>query len=185
MAWYIPIIIFCARVCDVSLGTLRTLLVIAGHRALAALLGVAEVTIWIFAVGGVVKHLSYPLAVVGYAGGFGAGVLVGMLLEEKLALGYRIVRVISDRADVDVSSLLRAEGYRVTRVEGSGRSGSVEIAFMVIRRKQLSHIRTLLKERVPEAFLSIERVEAAQSAQAVATDSRFGKSLLGRIVVRK
>ncbi len=185
MPWYIPILIFLARVCDVSLGTLRTLLMITGHRVLAVVLGVAEVTIWIFAVGGVVNYLSYPMAVVGYAGGFGVGVLAGMMLEEKLALGYRIVRVISNLQAVDISSLLRAEGYRATRVDGSGMSGPVEIAFMVIRRKQLSHVRKLLKDHAPEAFYSIERVDAAQSAQAVTMDSRFSKSLLGRIVVRK
>ncbi|TWU40637.1 hypothetical protein Poly41_14710 [Novipirellula artificiosorum] len=185
MPWFIPVLIFLARVCDVSLGTLRTILMITGHRAMAVVLGVAEVTIWIFAVGGVMKYLSHPLAVVAYAGGFGSGVLVGMLLEEKLALGYRIVRVISNLADVDVSNLLRAEGYRVTRVDGTGMLGPVEIAFTVIRRKQLSHIRKLLKDHAPKAFLSVERVEVAQSGQTLATDSRFGQSLLGRIVVRK
>ncbi|WP_417849307.1 DUF2179 domain-containing protein [Thalassoglobus sp.] len=185
MPWFIPILIFFARVCDVSLGTVRTILMITGHRALAVVLGIAEVTIWILAVGGVMKYLSYPLAVVAYAGGFGAGVLIGMLIEEKLALGYRMVRVVSRVADVDVSGLLRSEGYRVTRVEGSGMMGPVEIAFTVIRRKQLSHVRKLMKEHAPEAFLSVERVEAAQNGHAVATDSRFGKSLLGRMVVRK
>jgi hypothetical protein len=64
-------------------------------------------------------------------------------------------------------------------------AGSVEIASMVIRRKQLFHVRKLLKEHAPEAFYSIERVDAAQSTQAVTIDSRFSKSLLGRIVVRK
>lgn len=185
MPWYIPILIFFARVFDVSLGTLRTILMITGHRSLAVVLGVAEVTIWTFAIGGVMKYLSYPTAVVGYAGGFGAGVLVGMVLEERLALGYRLVRVISNVPTVDISGLMRAEGYRVTRVDGSGMSGPVEIAFMVIRRKQLSAVRKLLKEHAPEAFHSVERVDVAQGHQAVAMDSRFSKSLLGRMVVRK
>jgi uncharacterized protein YebE (UPF0316 family) len=108
-----------------------------------------------------------------------------MKLEEKLALGHRMVRVISTRVDIDVANVLRAEGYRVTRVEGSGMSGPVEIAFLVIRRRQLPHLQELMKERVPEAFLSIERVELAQSAQGDVTDSRFGRSLLGRIAIRK
>lgn len=158
---------------------------ITGYRALAVVLGLVEVTVWIFAVGGAVKYLSHPLAVLGYAGGFGVGVLAGMMLEEKLAFGYRIVRVISNRADLDVATLLRNEGYRVTRVEGSGMSGPVEISFLVIRRKELPQLRKLMNERIPEAFLSIERVEIAQSVQSVTSDSRFSKSLLGRIVVRK
>jgi len=108
-----------------------------------------------------------------------------MMLEEKLAFGYRIVRVISNLPTVDLSRMLRAEGYRVTRLDGSGMSGPVEIAFMVIRRKQLSDVRKLLKDHAPEAFYSIERVDAAQSTQVVTMDSRFSKSLLGRMVVRK
>ncbi|MDA9859487.1 DUF5698 domain-containing protein [Rubripirellula sp.] len=185
MPWFIPILIFLARVCDVSLGTVRTILMITGLRTWAVVLGIAEVTIWVLAVGGVMKYLSHPLAVVAYAGGFGAGVLIGMLIEERLALGYRIVRVISNHADIEVSNLLRAEGYRVTRLDGSGMSGPVEIAFTVIRRKQLSHIRKLIADQAPETFLSVERVDASQSGLAVAPDSRFGKSLLERIVVRK
>lgn len=185
MPWYIPILIFLARICDVSLGTLRTLLMITGHRFLAVVFGVAEVTVWILAVGGVMSYLSHPMAVVGFAGGFGVGVLTGMLLEEKLALGYRMVRVISNLPTIDISSLLRAEGFRVTRVDGSGMSSPVEIAFLVIPRKQLPHVRKLLKEHAPEAFHSVERVDSAQSSNAVAIDSRFSKSLLGRIVVRK
>jgi len=185
MPWYIPILIFTARVFDVSLGTLRTILMIMGYRSLSVVLGVAEVTIWTFAIGGVMKYLSYPLAVVGYAGGFGAGVLVGMVLEERLALGYRLVRIISNVPTVDISSLMRAEGHRVTRIDGSGVSGPVEIAFMVIRRKQLPDVRRVLKEHAPEAFHSVERVDAAESQQAVSMDSRFSRSLLGRIVVRK
>ena len=185
MPWYIPILIFLARVCDVSLGTLRTILMVSGLRTLAVVLGVAEVTIWILAVGGVMSYLSHPLAIVAFAAGFGAGVLIGMMLEEKLALGHRMVRIVSNLSDVDVSSMLRAEGYRVTRVDGSGMSGSVEIAFTVIRRKQLSQIRQLIKAHAPKAFVSVERVEVAESGQIGVTDSRFGKSLLGRIVVRK
>jgi hypothetical protein len=77
--WFIPLLIFVARVFDVSLGTLRTLLMITGHRALSALLGVAEVTVWIFAVGGAVKYLSHPMAVVGYAS----------TSRRKLAIGSR------------------------------------------------------------------------------------------------
>ncbi|MCB1095689.1 MAG: DUF2179 domain-containing protein [Verrucomicrobiae bacterium] len=185
MPWFIPILIFFARVFDVSLGTLRTLLMITGHRALAVVLGVFEVTVWIFAVGGAVKYLNNPWAVVGYASGFGVGVLVGMMLEEKLAFGHRMVRVISNRTDFDVATLLRKEGYRVTRVEGSGMSGPVEISFLVIRRKQLGQLQKFMKERLPEAFLSIERVEVAQSLHPVTAESRFSQSLLGRIVIRK
>jgi len=164
MAWYFPFLIFGARICDVSIGTIRTMLVISGHRYISAALGFVEVTVWVLAVGGVLKYLGDDgnvFALIGYASGFAAGVLVGMWLEERLALGLRIVRIISTEQAVRLSDSLRAGGYRVTRVEGTGRTGPVEIAFLVIRRRQLRDLRAKLKAINPRAFLTVERVDVA------------------------
>ena len=78
MPWYIPLVIFAARVGDVSIGTVRTIMMINGSRLGSAILGALEVTIWVLAVGGVLKYLPNPWAVLGYAAGFGTGVFVGM-----------------------------------------------------------------------------------------------------------
>ncbi len=163
VAWYFPILIFVARICDVSIGTIRTMLVISGHRVVSAALGFVEVLIWVLAVGGVIRHLGEGniLMLVGYAGGFATGVMVGMWLEDMLALGYRIVRVISPDQAVSLSDSLRAQGYRVTRVEGTGRKGPVEIAFLVIRRRQLRDLRNRLRTIDPRAFVTVERVDIA------------------------
>jgi len=183
MAWYIPLLIFVARIGDVSVGTVRTILVMGGHQVAAAVLGFVEVTIWVLAVGGALKYLSEPLAVIGYAGGFAAGVLVGMWIEERLALGYRMVRVISRNPEVDLAEKMREEGYRVTRLQGSGRTGAVEIDFLVIRRKSLRQVRGLINKYAPDAFLTVERVE--QPSGGGLTDSRFSRRFLERIVMRK
>jgi len=183
MAWYIPLLIFLARIGDVSVGTVRTILVMGGHQVAAAALGFVEVTIWVLAVGGALRYLSEPLAVIGYAGGFATGVLVGMWIEERLALGYRIVRVISRHPEIDLAEAMRNEGYRVTRLSGSGRTGPVEIDFLVIRRKNLRQVRSLISKFAPDAFLTVERVE--QPMGGGLTESRFGKRFLERIVMRK
>jgi hypothetical protein len=135
MPWYIPLLIFIARIGDVSIGTVRTILVLSGYRVTSALLGAVEVMIWVLAVGGVIRYLNNPLALLGYAGGFAAGVLVGMTIEEKLALGYRLVRIITPRrwegagdrfpgeegpAPVGLAAALRRSGFRATRIEGEG-----------------------------------------------------------------
>lgn len=162
MVWYIPLLIFLARLCDVPLGTMRMILTIAGHRYIAACLGFVEVIIWVLAVGAAIQHLKSPVALVAYGAGFAAGVLVGMWLEDKIALGYRMVRVISPGHSESAGRLterLRENGYRVTRVRGEGRDGPVEIAFLVIPRKKLRELRALLAEHAPDAFFTVERVD--------------------------
>lgn len=161
MAWYIPLLIFVARICDVSLGTTRMMLVVSGHRFISAALGFFEVIIWVFAVGGAIRYLDHPLAILGYAGGFAVGVMVGMLIEDRLAFGLRMVRIISTDSSTDIASHLREAGYRVTRVEGSGRSGPVEIAFLVVRRRRIGEVRERIEQVAPDAFVTIERVERA------------------------
>jgi len=172
MAWYIPLLIFLARICDVSIGTVRTILVIAGNKWLSPLLGFVEVIIWVLAIGGVIRYLDNVWALLGYGAGFAAGVYIGMMIEARLALGYRMVRVVYPDSGGDLSRQLRERGYRVTRVQGSGRDGPVEIAFMVVRRKAVHALRQAIAELAPRAFLTVERVERPSGGGW--EESRFG-----------
>jgi len=189
MAAYIPILIFFARICDVSINTMRTMLVISGHRAIATMLGFFEVCIWVIAAGFAFKYLENPLAVISYAAGFSAGVAVGMWLEQRIALGYRMVQVISPATELTVSRALRDHGYRATRVEGNGREGPVEIAYTVIRRRKLEDVRRILAEVAPNAFITVERVDIATGGAFPNGSSnggqRFTTRIWDRILVRK
>lgn len=157
--WLIPLLIFVARIFDVSLGTLRMIMVISGHRFASASLGFLEVMIWVVAVGGAVKHLDNPAAIVAFAGGFATGTLVGMTIENKLAIGFRIVRVISPQPDAPIASTLREAGYTVTTIQGQGRDGPVEIVFLTVRRKQVGDLLERIRTVMPDAILSVERAE--------------------------
>lgn len=159
--WYIPILIFAARIVDVSLGTLRTIFVIGGERLLASALGFVEVCIWAVAVGGMVRYLPNPIAILAFAGGFATGSYVGMMIESKLALGYRVLRVINSRPELNVSAALREAGYKVTRLEGSGMNGPVEVIITAIRRKALEPTLAVIRRTAPEAFISVERADRA------------------------
>lgn len=184
MAWYVPALIFLARICDVSLGTVRMMLTVSGHRYAAALLGFVEVVIWVFAVGGALAYLPNPLAVLGYAGGFAAGTLVGMWIEDRMALGYRVVQVISPRTDTEVAGVLRERGHRVTRVDGHGRAGPVEIAFLVVKRRRVQKLLREIREFAPSSFITVERVDPPHTSSAMATRFRE-KPWLWRGLVRK
>ncbi|MEC9373709.1 MAG: DUF5698 domain-containing protein [Planctomycetota bacterium] len=159
MAWYVPFLIFLARICDVPLGTIRMILVVQGHRWVSAILGFFEVMIWALAVGGVIAYLTNPFALVGYAAGFACGTLIGMSIEDRIAIGHRIVRVFNTQPDRNISQQLWDRGYRVTRVEGLGKNGPVEIAFMVTRRKNVAAIRKAVMELAPEAYITLERCD--------------------------
>lgn len=190
MLWYIPILIFLARICDVSLGTVRTVFVVSGYRRLSVVLGFLEVLIWVMAIGGVMKNLTEPLAVIAYAGGYATGILVGMTVEDKIAIGLRMIRVINPDPDVHVAALLRERGIRTTRIEGSGQNGPVEVSFTVVRRKRVPEIRRILLEHAPKAFITIERVDRADGAVPVngpeQPESRFNRSFMDRLMpVRK
>lgn len=162
MAWYIPLLIFFARVCDVSVGTMRVMLVVQGKRYVAACLGVVEVTIWVLAVREALLHLPNPFAIIAYAGGFATGTLIGMTIEDKLAFGYRAVRVINPDSAVDVARALREEGYRATKLSGYGRDGPVDVVFIVLRRRGLRELMDRINEAAPRAFVTVERVEQPQ-----------------------
>jgi uncharacterized protein YebE (UPF0316 family) len=157
--WYLPFLIFGARIVDVSLGTLRVMFTVSGSRWIAAGLGFVELTIWALAVGGLVNNLTNPFALVAYAGGFAAGTLVGLTIEDRLALGFRSVQVINADPAVELAEALREAGYRVTELSGTGRGGPVEVSLVVIRRRQLNALRTLITELAPGAFMTVERAD--------------------------
>ncbi len=179
MVWYLPLLIFFARICDVSLGTVRTILVIGGHPYISSLLGFFEVTIWVLAVGGVLAYLSNPFALLGYAGGFAVGVIVGMMIEERLALGYRMVRAISTDPESDLSAKLRELDYRVTRVDGKGRDGDVELAFLIVQRRAVPALREAITKLDPGAYISVNHVERP-TLHALGQGTRFAAGRIGK-----
>ncbi len=176
MAWYLPILIFFGRICDVAIGTIRMILVIGGHPLVSAVLGFFEVVIWVLAVGGTLANLTNPVALVAYAGGFAVGVVVGMWIEQWMALGYRLIRAISTNMNINLSHHLREHGFRVTRVEGTGRTGPVELAFMVVKRRDINRVRSILAELDPNAFITIGQADRPTTAR-LGADSRFSRPI--------
>ena len=166
MEWYVPIVIFLARIADVSIGTLRTIVMLQGYRLPAALLGSVEVMIWVLAAGWAIKFINegHWWAIAGYAGGFSTGILVGLWLENKIALGYRMVRIVCTDSEAHAPKHLREAGFRVTTVDGWGEESEVDIAFVVIRRRDLERLRSTLAEVAPGAFVTVERVDRPSGA---------------------
>lgn len=155
----LPVAIFVAKVAELTVSTSRTILVVSGMSARAALLGFVEITIGIIAVGAVVTNLDNPAAVLAYSLGFAVGIIAGGWVEERLAFGFRTVQIINPRDQLAVSAALRAHGYAVTQLEGVGRAGAVEVAFVVIRRRSLKALLAIIAEVAPRSFVTVERTD--------------------------
>jgi len=161
----IPVMIFLARICDVSIGTFRIILVSKGGKILASVLGFFEVLIWLLAITQVLQHLSNWVCFVAYGLGFASGNFIGITIEEKLALGFQALRFISKSSvDVDVLTMaLRDEGYGATVLEAKGGKGKVNIIFTIVPRKAVKEVLTVARQIDPEVFVSVQDIRSIKS----------------------
>jgi uncharacterized protein YebE (UPF0316 family) len=176
--WVIlPMLIFLARVVDVSLGTLRIISLSKGLRRIAPVLGFIEILIWLFAIRQIFNHLNNPMCYVGYAGGFATGIFVGMTIEQKLAMGLRVIRVITRKDASHLIENLRNAGFGVTVTEAEGNTGKVKIIFTVVKRSDIQDVLFKVKQFNPKAFYSVEDVRAASEGIFPNNSKIFSKFL--------
>ena len=147
------LIIFGARVVDVSLGTIRVQSIVRQKKAMASLIGFVEVLIFILIVSRVLQDIQHWTYVVAYAGGFATGTLLGMYLNEKLSKQVLQVTVISDTQTSEVEVALREAGFALTRLVGMGRDGAVEILDVVCEAKGLDSLTEAVTKVEPKAFV--------------------------------
>ncbi|MFN3555202.1 MAG: DUF2179 domain-containing protein [Bacteroidales bacterium] len=159
----LPVLIFCSRILDQSIGTLRVIFVSKGMKKLAPFLGFFEVIIWLLAVAQVMKHLSNPMSYIAYGAGFAMGNYIGILIEEKLSLGTVLVRIVPKRDTTDLINHLRDLGFGVTVIDAEGVMGSkVKIVFTIIKRKNIGRVISAINEFNPNAFYTIEEIKTVK-----------------------
>ncbi len=154
----LPLAIFFLRVVEMSLDTLRVLFVIRGSRLPAMILGVCQSALWVVAVASVISNLDKPLNAIAYAGGFASGTVVGMFIEERLALGHRNLRVISSKLGNAIAEEIRSAGYAATELAGRGKDGTVTLINSSVRRRDIATLQARVRQIDPQAFISIEEV---------------------------
>lgn len=148
--------IFGARVIDVSLGTVRTVMVVRGRRFQAAALGFFEVIVYIVALQSVVGNLNNFINIFSYGLGFATGNIVGGYIEEKMAIGVLTVQIISkSHHHKSLLDDLRNSGFGVTVVEGEGREGTRYILNITIKRKDLPRLLKIVDQWDVGAFTTI------------------------------
>lgn len=154
----LPMLIFLARICDVSIGTLRIIFVSKGNKYIAPVLGFFEVFIWIIAISKIMQNLDNYINYVAYALGFATGNFVGMLLEEKLAMGFQMIRVFTYQNGPGLVQDLNQKGFGATTIEAFGAKERVHIIYSIIHRTELPEVMQVINKFNPKAFYTIEDI---------------------------
>lgn len=150
--------IFALRVSDMSLDTIRVLFVMRGRKGLAWMLGFVQALIFVVAISSVLANLDNVLNVLGYAAGYATGNVVGILLENRIAIGFTLVTIISSKRGAMVAESLRHSGYAVTEIPARGKDGTVTYLNVTVRRKEVSSVETVALESDPSAFITSDEV---------------------------
>ena len=163
----LPLMIFFARILDVSINTVRIIYVLGGRKFTSTLLGFFESFIWLMAIRQIFEHLDNWICYVAYPAGFEVCIFVGMIIEEKIAYGKVIVRIIT-RKDVNgLLQYLNQQYFRYTHVKAEGPDGHENLVFTVLQREKLEELLMTLKEILPTAFYTVEKVNRAAESGAV------------------
>lgn len=162
-AWVVlPIIVFFARICDVTLGTMRIIFISRGRKKLAPILGFFEVLIWIVAIGQLVQNLHSVTAFVAYAGGFAAGNYIGLMIEDRIAFGTYILRIMTSEKGDELANKIHLAGFGVTEVDAKGAVSDVKILYTIVKRKNVHQVMQIIHSNNPKAFVTIEEVLSAE-----------------------
>ena len=155
----LPFLIFIARILDVTIGTIRIVMVAKGEKIIAPLLGFFEVLIWLIAISQIIENLDNWVCYIAYGAGFATGNYIGMIIEEKMAMGIVQLQIIT-RADAhQLIEKLKSDGYGITHQEAHGAIEEVSIIYSIIKRNDLSRVDEIIRTFNPNAFYSIADVK--------------------------
>lgn len=168
---FLPLLIFLARITDVSINTIRIIYVLGGRRVTATLLGFFESFIWLMAIRQIFDNLDNWICYVAYPGGFAMGILVGMMIEERIAYGKVIVRIITRKDAVELIAYLNKNHFRYTKVDADGPDGHENLVFTVLQRERLEDLLLEMKQILPTAFYTVEKVNRAGESGTVVQES--------------
>jgi uncharacterized protein YebE (UPF0316 family) len=158
----LPLLIFISRLGDVTLATLRHIFISKGLKKIVPFIGFIEVLIWLVAIRQVFNNLNNIVCFIAWAGGFSFGTYVGMLIEEKIAYGMQLIRIITNSDYHELAEDLKKINQGYTVVDGEGSQGTVKLIFLQVKRKNKPELISIIHKHMPDAFYSIEDVRNSQ-----------------------
>jgi len=158
-----PLVVFAARLIDVPLATVRTILMARGTRGWVPLIAFFESLSWILVVSGTIAVIDRsPWMILAYAAGFAAGNHVGMIVEGKLGMGL-VSALVLTRSGIEIADALRERGFGATEFLGQGRDGRMEVVLSVVRRKRAMELEQLAHAWDPEAVIVVGETRALRN----------------------
>jgi len=154
-----PLLIFIARICDQSIGTMRIIFVSKGKRNIAPILGFFEVLIWITAISKIMQNRDNYVNYIAYAAGFATGNYVGMIIEEKLAMGILMIRIFANERGTDLVNILNSSGFGATVVDAHGARDKVHLIYTIVKRNEIENALGLINKFNPKIFYTIEEIK--------------------------
>jgi len=172
----LPLLIFFARVADVSLGTIRIIFISKGYKFLSLFIGFFEVLIWLTAINQIWSNLSNVWLYLAYAGGFATGNYVGIWLDEKISLGSAMVRIIIRKNSDKLIKALKKNNYQLTILNGRGANEEtdVKVILSVVKRKELKNLFKIVKEINPKAFYTVEDIRSTRKNEYMVIAQKNG-----------
>ncbi len=173
----LPALIFLSRVMDVTIGTIRIVMVSKGHKFWAPFLGFFEILIWLLAISRIFQNLDNWVCYISYAAGFATGNYIGLALEERLAVGIVKIQIITRKSAQKLIENMINAGYGITHHEAKGRTENVSIIHSIIKRSELKKVEDLVKSTNPKAFYSLEDVKSVNQGvfPSTVTNRRWRK----------
>lgn len=181
----LPLLIFLSRLTDVTMATLRHIFISKGIKRVVPILGFFEVLIWLVAMRQVFNHLNNAACFIAWAAGFSAGTYLGMLIEERLAIGTQIIRIITGEHISLLVEALKSSHQGVTVVDGHGAMGPVKLIFTIVKRSDVKQVITLIQQHAPHSFYSIEEVKSSERGVFTETNKSSPLSRLFSISAQK
>ncbi len=151
------VLIMFMRICDVTFGTFRTILVVQGKKYYAAIAGFVEVLIWIFAMRYIVQHMDQTINLFGYATGYALGNIMGITLEQKIALGYSQINIVSLHHTDQIADKLRTAKFGVTILPAEGSTGGVSILLVIVKRKYMKKVMEIAESIDKRSFITVQQ----------------------------
>jgi uncharacterized protein YebE (UPF0316 family) len=156
--WLVALLIFGLRICDMAMDTIRVLFVVRGRRLLAWVLGFMQSLIFVIAISSVLANLDAWINILAYAAGFATGNVIGMLIEERLAIGHTEITIISSNRGSVIAETLRKNGYAVTEIPARGKDGTVTLLSVSVQRRDIDNVETIVLETDSDAFITADDV---------------------------
>jgi len=161
LTYFLPaLLIFSLRIIDVSLYTLRIMMVMRGRKGLAWIFAICQSLVFVSAITSVIADIGNWPKVIGYAAGFATGNVVGMLVEPRLAIGYSHLRIISSGHGLEIAEQLRAAGFGVTEISGQGKDGMVEMVSCSVQRRKTNQVLAIVDHIDQQAYITVENIQS-------------------------